>query len=385
MSGSLEREEKLETADNVEDGYIDIGQGNEDDEEDKLQPIGSAGATAGDDVDSDKLNSSFNGSMDLNLSATSADFKKESKLSRMWADINAKLQGDPESQLEGARRGYLLGASLLKRQRVKEAKEAFELSLRERKKLLGESHELTADSIVALAGVNEQLGLYAEALANFDLAWSIYNETLGGENKKTQNAALRSATLKSHQDAYFRRALKMYDIALKNKISSLGTRHPSTAVTMINIGSIYKSLGEFEKSLDFFTRALSIRAFYFGDNHGETAAAVSNVAEVYRLEGDHAAALKYYEWAYRIREKAYGSNSKATADTMYNIALVHKRLHNYTKSIECFSSALFQIEQAYGSNHPDALDAKLQVLLLLCRLFRLELNHIVAIQGSAIN
>ena len=46
--------------------------------------------------------------------------------------------------------------------------------------------------------------------------------------------------------------------ALKLKVDSLGAMHPSTAVTLVNIGTVYKALADYDKALDFFSRAVDM-------------------------------------------------------------------------------------------------------------------------------
>ena len=66
----------------------------------------------------------------------------------------------------------------------------------------------------------------------------------------------------------------MYHAALKLKVDSLGVMHPSTAVTLVNIGSVYKALADHDKALDFFSRALQIRSAHYGEIHKDTASRI---------------------------------------------------------------------------------------------------------------
>ena len=54
-----------------------------------------------------------------------------------------------------------------------------------------------------------------------------------------------------------------------------GMKHPSTAVTLVNIAAIHKGLGEYSHALDYFSQALTARKMCFGEFHPETATSVS--------------------------------------------------------------------------------------------------------------
>lgn len=133
------------------------------------------------------------------------------------------------------------------------------------------------------------------------------------------------AKLQSYQHEFFAQAVETYKEALAVKLKVFGPEHVSTAMTLVNIGAVYKQQGDIPRALDYFARALTARTKALGPTHADTAIAVTNIADLHRLSGDHDLALQYYSWALDIREQVLGKHTH-TADTIYNIALVHKRL-----------------------------------------------------------
>lgn len=59
--------------------------------------------------------------------------------------------------------------------------------------------------------------------------------------------------------------------ALTIREAALGATHPTTAVTLTRLGSLYLSVGELEEAEVFLSRALNSRRAALGPDHPETA------------------------------------------------------------------------------------------------------------------
>lgn len=59
--------------------------------------------------------------------------------------------------------------------------------------------------------------------------------------------------------------------ALVIREAALGASHPTTAVTLARLGSLYLALGELEEAEVFLSRALNARRAALGPDHPETA------------------------------------------------------------------------------------------------------------------
>lgn len=159
---------------------------------------------------------------------------------------------------------------------------------------LGETHADTASTLVMLAGVFELQHDYARAVEYYGRALKIQEAELGRDSEITGGTALKvvraavlschpcapcvhrvrmmcvlcvcvtkcvtlrcltrilaalshsiqpQASIQSHQTDYYHHALEMYEKALAVKIDTCGELHPSTAVTVINIGAVYREQG----------------------------------------------------------------------------------------------------------------------------------------------
>ena len=90
-----------------------------------------------------------------------------------------------------------------------------------------------------------------------------------------------------------------------------------TAITLSNIGVIYKSQGNYPKALDYNMRSLEINE-QKGDQY-EVANALSNIGGIYMDQGDYPNSLDYYSQSLKIYEQIDG-NQIGIAET-YGIIL----------------------------------------------------------------
>jgi tetratricopeptide (TPR) repeat protein len=65
-----------------------------------------------------------------------------------------------------------------------------------------------------------------------------------------------------------------------------GENNIRTAWVLVNLGNVYKDIGELDKAKDLLETCLTIYARYFGENHVQSARILSILGEVYLLKGD---------------------------------------------------------------------------------------------------
>src|SRR5262249_4063635 len=122
------------------------------------------------------------------------------------------------------------------------------------------------------------------------------------------------------------------------------------AITLNNIGMVYSSLGETQKALEKHNEALSLRRA-LGDLSGE-AITLHNIGTAYRLLGEAQKSLEKYNEALSIW-RAVGDRRKG-AITLNNIGLVYNSLGETQKSLEMYNEAL-SISRAVGDRRLEAV------------------------------
>ena len=94
-------------------------------------------------------------------------------------------------------------------------------------------------------------------------------------------------------------ALKKYDEALR-VFETIGADY-ETGFTLIAMGWIYQSWGEYAKALDYYEKSLTLTR-KIGEAQGE-AATLNNIGLVYKLTGQYQKSLEYYEKSLIITRK----------------------------------------------------------------------------------
>ena len=72
-------------------------------------------------------------------------------------------------------------------------------------------------------------------------------------------------------------------------------------IVTINIGGVYKNMGEYSKALSSYERALEIRKIALPPNHTSLATSYNNIGGVYDNMDEYSEALSYYEFGSAVK------------------------------------------------------------------------------------
>jgi tetratricopeptide (TPR) repeat protein len=131
-----------------------------------------------------------------------------------------------------------------------------------------------------------------------------------------------------------RKAVEKYEEALM-QWREIGDRR-GEGVTLINIGSVYESLGENQKALEYYNQALPLQRAT-GDRRGE-GDALNNIGAVYARTGQPTKALESFSQSLSLRQAV--GDRRGEAETLNNIGFVHMRLGESQKALEYYNQAL---------------------------------------------
>jgi tetratricopeptide (TPR) repeat protein len=144
---------------------------------------------------------------------------------------------------------------------------------------------------------------------------------------------------------------RLKDLTLKEEI--LGDKDPSLATSYNNIALIYKDMGELEKALEFQLKALTIREEVLGDKHPDLATSYNNIATIYNSMGELEKALEFQLKAITLMKEVLGDKHPFLATSYNNIALIYKDMGKLEKALEFALKALTIREEVLGDKHPD--------------------------------
>lgn len=109
--------------------------------------------------------------------------------------------------------------------------------------------------------------------------------------------------------------------------------------TVLEIGNIYESLGEFKKALSYFQKELSINLTIYGKNHIKTSNAYRDVGYMNLQCGNFQEAIQEFTKAVEIRYSVLGENSLEFAESLIDLAEAYTSTENYTDALEKLKTA----------------------------------------------
>src|SRR5262249_32158308 len=125
----------------------------------------------------------------------------------------------------------------------------------------------------------------------------------------------------------------LFQRALRITEHALGSDDPDTATSLLNLGVLYRYMGDYAKAEPLHLRALSIREQALGRDHPHVAGALNNLAALYRARCEYAKAEPCYLRAVKIREKV-SDTSPDTASTLMSLGALHDNLGDQTGAEE---------------------------------------------------
>ncbi|CAF1290116.1 unnamed protein product [Rotaria sordida] len=120
-----------------------------------------------------------------------------------------------------------------------------------------------------------------------------------------------------------------------------------------NIGSVHYDMGEYSKALSSYERALEIQKTALPPNHPDLATSYNNIGNVYNNMGECSKALSSYERALEIRKIALPQNHPDLATSYNNIGVVYDNMGEYSKALSSHERSLEIRKIALPPNHPD--------------------------------
>ena len=192
---------------------------------------------------------------------------------------------------------------------------------------------------------------YDEALMYRQKTLSICLNVLGDKHPDTAQSYFNMGTVTSDKGDY-EMALSNQKKALAIRKEVLGEKHSDTARSYHAIGEAYLCKDDYEMALLNHDRAISIRREILGENHPDTALSYSEIGAVHFDKGDYNSALAFYEKALDIEKEKLGEKSPNTACSYNNIGHVHSVKGDYVAALDYYNKALAIQKELRGEKHP---------------------------------
>jgi len=150
-------------------------------------------------------------------------------------------------------------------------------------------------------------------------------------------------------------AEKMYRRALQGCEHALGPEHPSTLLTVNNLGSLYRDQGKLDQAEAMFGRALQGYEKTLGPEHTSTILTVNNLGLLYRDLGKLDQAEAMFGRALQGHEKALGPEHTSTLLTVNNLGLLYRDQGKLDQAEVMLRRALQGYEKALGPEHTSTI------------------------------
>ncbi len=141
--------------------------------------------------------------------------------------------------------------------------------------------------------------------------------------------------------------------ALGQRQRALGNSDPGVAEVLDHLGSVYQIQASWEAARAAFTRALSIRQASFGVDSPETAYSLDDLGVLLLDRGELDAAVSHFQRALAIRERALGPEHPEVATTCNGLALALHQQGNLEAAQALHERALATREKVLGADSPD--------------------------------
>lgn len=157
-----------------------------------------------------------------------------------------------------------------------------------------------------------------------------------------------------------RSALKIGDYAKAKKWlkellevrESEGKESLELADALHEMGSLYLSLGQYNKAAPLFLRALSLKEKKLTVEHPSDAKTRVKLGDLYKAKGEYNKAEAFYLRALAIYEKHSGLEEKMVADIWLNLGDIYLDQRHYDKAEDFYNRAIAINKKVRSMNHP---------------------------------
>jgi serine/threonine protein kinase/tetratricopeptide (TPR) repeat protein len=224
-----------------------------------------------------------------------------------------------------------------------------------RRRVLGEEHPDTLNSISNMGALLHRQGKYAAAEAYYREALEKRRRVLGEEHPDAIESINNLGLLLLIQGK-FAEAEPYYREALEKSGHVLGKEHPFTLISIRNMGLLLNAQGKHAAAEPFFREALEKRRRVLGEEHPDTLDSIISMGVLLLNQGKRAAAEPYVREALEKQRRVLGEEHP---NTLTSINLMGVLLHGQGKRAAAepyVREALEKRRRVLGEEHPDTIE-----------------------------
>lgn len=214
---------------------------------------------------------------------------------------------------------------------------------------LADQPEIQAALRTTIGTTFQNLGLYNEAIVQFEKAAKTY-ETIFGENNTKTASSIKNLALAYHYKGRFNKADSLYEKAV-NIHTKLGIRNINFAEALNDHGTLYMDRGKFDKSIENYKKALIIYK-EIKDTSG-IISVFNNMGISLDYKNDLNGAENLYRKAIQLTLAWHDENEIKLIHLYNNLAFIYDAKDSIKGTIEMFTKSYEIRKKLLGEDHPE--------------------------------
>ena len=135
----------------------------------------------------------------------------------------------------------------------------------------------------------------------------------------------------------------------------LGDEHPSTLITISNLGFLLQEQGRLSEAEPHYREALEASRRVLGDEHPETLISISNLGNLLLDQGRLAEAEPHFREALEVSRRVLGDEDPETLGAINNLGFLLLAQGEIAKAEPYYREAVETSRRVLGDEHPDTL------------------------------
>jgi serine/threonine-protein kinase len=270
-------------------------------------------------------------------------------LLRRGADRAERLGAQPATQ---AQMFDVVGMAYLRLGDHDAAERYLTRALALRRRVLGDEHQATAESMFHLAGLYGRRGRYARADSLYRDALAVQQRLLGSDHPHVARTLSGLGLLRQQRGDYVA-GERLAREALAIRRANLGPTHPDVAVSLAHLANSLQLQGRPADAEPLLRQALALRRRLYGGEHPDVAGTMGNLAIVVGQRGAYAEAESLHRTAHAMRVRFLGPDHPDVAVGSALLGALLRRAGRLGEADSVYRAAIAAGTRALGADHPD--------------------------------
>jgi tetratricopeptide (TPR) repeat protein len=238
--------------------------------------------------------------------------------------------------------------------RWNEAEELQAQVMQTRKRVLGDEHPDTLTSMHNLASTYRNQGRWNEAEELQVRVMQTRKRVLGDEHPHTLNS-MASLALTYRNQGRWNKAEELQVQVMQTTKRVLGDEHPHMLTNMANLALTYRDQGRWNEAEELQVQVMQTTKRVLGDEHPNTLNSMNDLALTYSNQGRRKEAEELQVQEMRMTKRVLSDEHPSTLKSMNNLALMYSNQGRWKEAEELQVQVMQTAKRVLGDEHPHML------------------------------